>query len=274
LDYYEVNIILIPLQPWSEIAISILAEKKFEGFLETKTGLKGYITEDQFKDELLSEIEAWESCEKWTKELIKDRNWNAEWESRYGPVIIDDKLAILAPFHKGNFDQKLKVVIQPRMSFGTGHHQTTYLASQRLFDLDIKNKMVLDMGTGTGVLAIVAEKLGAASVFAPDLDKWAFENARENVELNKCTKVEVALGEHDLIDGMNFDLVIANINKNILIEHFSVYSKVLNSGGKMLISGFFETDKTELVQVAGSHNFHFVNCYTKDEWALLEFDKF
>ncbi|MBN4072764.1 50S ribosomal protein L11 methyltransferase [Crocinitomix catalasitica] len=273
MDYYEINITLIELHPWREIAISILDQKNFESFIETKTGLKGYIPKDQFRDQFLSEIEAWESCEKWTKVLIEDRNWNEVWESQYDPVLINDKLAIIAPFHMGEFDQKLKIIIQPQMSFGTGHHQTTYLASRRLSDLDLVDKKVLDMGTGTGVLAIVAEKLGAAFVYAVDIDKWAVENALQNAELNNCQKIEMALGGHELLEGMKFDLLIANINKNILIEHFSVYSKVLNLGGKLLISGFFETDKNELVDQAKLNNFEFIGYFVKDEWALIEFDR-
>jgi len=272
LDYFEVNIEFKEVHPWRDIAISILAEKKFESFVETKTGLKSYIPKDQFSSDLLDEIVVWEAFVNWTKELIEDKNWNEEWESKYDPVLVDDKLAIIAPFHSDTFSQELQVTIQPQMSFGTGHHQTTYLASKRLFDLDLKGEHVLDMGTGTGVLAIVAEKLGATGVYAPDIDKWAYENALDNVKLNDCHVIEVALGGHELLEGMKFDLVIANINKNVLIEHFSVYSKVLISGGKLLISGFFKTDENELVTVAKGHGFTHVNSFTKDEWALLEFD--
>lgn len=273
MDYLEINIEFKELHPWRDIAISILAEKEFDGFVETKTGLKSYIPKDQFSEDLLQEIVAWDSFQSWTEDLIEDRNWNEEWESHYDPVLVDDQLAILAPFHQGEFEQKMQVTIQPQMSFGTGHHQTTYLASKRLFGLEMKGKRVLDMGTGTGVLAIVAEKLGAATVFATDIDKWAYENALDNVQLNDCQKIEVVLGGHERIDGMNFDLVIANINKNVLIEHFSVYSKVLVSGGKLLISGFFQTDENELITGATQNGFTKANSFSKDEWALLEFDR-
>jgi ribosomal protein L11 methyltransferase len=273
LDYWEININFSELHPWRDIAISILDQKNFDSFVETKTGLKSYIAKDQFKDELLTEIESWDSCTGWTKNLIEDRNWNAEWESNFDPVLIGDKLAIVAPFHEEEFHQELKITIQPQMSFGTGHHQTTYLASERLFDLELIGTDVLDMGTGTGVLAILAEKLGAKFVFAPDIDKWSFQNAQDNVKLNACKRIELALGGHELVEGRTFDIVIANINKNILIEHFSVYSKSLNSKGKLLISGFFETDKNELIQVAEKNGFMFATLFVKDEWALLEFDK-
>ncbi len=259
------------VHPWREVVLSVLSEKGFESFVETKTGLKSYIAEENFSDDIIADLEQYEAVTHIDKALIKDQNWNAKWEESFDPVFVDDLLAIVAPFHKEEYNQKMIVQIQPKMSFGTGHHQTTWLISKRLFDLDIKEKNVLDMGTGTGVLAILAEKLGAKSVYAPDIDIWSYENALENVDLNGCSKIEVAHGGHSLVETKKFDIVIANINKNILIEHLSVYSEVLNTNGKLLISGFFETDKDDLIEVAAKFGFVFEDIFTKEGWALIEF---
>lgn len=141
-----------------------------------------------------------------------------------------------------------------------------------MYDLNLKDKAVLDMGTGTGVLAILAEKLGAATVFAPDIDEWSFKNAQENCTLNNCYKVEVALGDHQTIMGKSFDVIVANINKNVLIEHFLVYSNCLKTSGKLLISGFFETDADDLIKKAADHGFIFEETYKKEGWAMIVFN--
>ena len=168
MDYIELDIELKTLAPWREVILSDLAVVGFESFIETKSGLKGYINVNDFSDDMLLILGNYKShILSYEINSIKDENWNAKWEENFDPVFIEEKLAIIAPFHKGDYSQNLIVKIQPQMSFGTGHHQTTWLASRKLFKLDLKNKTVLDMGTGTGVLAIVAEKLGAESIFAP-----------------------------------------------------------------------------------------------------------
>jgi ribosomal protein L11 methyltransferase len=274
MDYIELKVEFSILNPWREIVVSDLAVVGFESFAETKTGLSSYIPEKDFSDDMLlildnyhEHITSYEVCK------IVDENWNAKWEENFDPVYVEDKLAILAPFHSGEVVQREVIRIQPQMSFGTGHHQTTWLMSKKLFSLDLVEKNVLDMGTGTGVLAILAEKLGARYVFAPDIDKWSYDNAKENVELNNCKNIEVALGDDKLLYGKKFDILIANINKNILIQHFSVYSEVIENGGTMLLSGFFATDKDDLVTEAKKHGFIFESIETKDEWAMLELTK-
>jgi len=274
MDYIELKIEFITLNPWREVVLSDLAESGFESFVESENGLDCYITEPTFSNNLLLVLDNYkEHIESHSVSTIKDKNWNAEWEENFDPVFVEDKLAIVAPFHNTKFDQQLTVTIQPQMSFGTGHHQTTWLASKKLFNLNVKGKRILDMGTGTGVLAIIAEKLGAEYVFAPDIDEWSYNNANENVELNQCSKIEVALGGDELLEGKQFDIIIANINKNILIQHYSRYSKALVSGGIMLNSGFFTTDKADLVEEAKKHGFIFESIESKDEWAMLEFIK-
>lgn len=274
MDYIELTIEFKTINPWREVALSALAELGFESFVETKEGLECYIPEKEYSENIQLALKGYdEHIESFQVNKIKDKNWNAEWETNFEPVFVEDKLAILAPFHTEKYAHQLIVKIQPQMSFGTGHHQTTWLASKKLFNLDVKGKRILDMGTGTGVLAIIAEKLGADYVFAPDIDEWSFNNANENSALNDCSKVEVALGGDELLEGKEFDIIIANINKNILIKHFPVYAKALVSGGTMLNSGFFTTDKKDLVEEAEESGFIFESIESKDEWAMLEFIK-
>jgi len=271
--YIELSIEFKELDPWRDIFVAELSEIGFESFVETKTGLLGYIQESLFKPDMIETILKNDAIASHTIQTIAEQNWNAEWEKNFDPVFVDSKLAIVAPFHEKQSGFEQIITIMPKMSFGTGHHQTTWLMSQRLFELDLQNKDVLDMGTGTGILAILAEKLGARSVFAPDIDQWSYENAIENVELNGCKKIEVALGCDTLITNKFFHIIIANINKNVLIKHFSVYSASLLTNGIMLISGFFETDKEDLIREAEKHGFIFDNVFEKEGWALIQFIK-
>ncbi len=271
MDYIELHIEFKTVDPWRDILVSQLAEKGFESFVETKTGLLGYIPETAFKNELVEDLNQVDAIENYVFKKIVDENWNAEWEKNFNPVYVEDKLAILAPFHDKKEGYELTITIQPQMSFGTGHHQTTWLASKRLFELDLQEKAVLDMGTGTGILAILAEKRGAKIIFAPDIDEWSYNNALENVSLNQCQHVTVALGDDTLLNGKAFDLIIANINKNILISHFPTYAKSMLPNGNLLISGFFETDKDDLIAAAAKSGFVFEWIGTKDEWALMQF---
>ena len=276
MNYIELNITFSQLDPWRDILVSSLAEKGFESFVETKTGLQSYIAENVFSENMISDLTDIAAISEFTYKTIQDENWNAEWEKNFDPVFVEDKLAIIAPFHTGDYSQKMIITIQPQMSFGTGHHQTTWLASKRLFDsttlgFDLVGKSVLDMGTGTGILAILAEKLGAKNIFAPDIDEWSYKNAIENAALNNCQNVTVAHGNHTLLKGKLFDLIIANINKNILIRHFEDYAAVIKDNGTLLISGFFKTDKPDLVNHAKKVGFIFESIETKDEWALIQF---
>lgn len=271
MNYIELNIEFKALEPWRDILVSQLAEEGFESFVETKTGLLSYIAEKEFEESMLASLKNIEAIDQFTTKVIQDQNWNATWEENFDPVIVEDKLAIIAPFHKEEFSQSMVITIQPQMSFGTGHHQTTWLASKRFFDLDLSDKSVLDMGTGTGILAILAEKLRAKSVYAPDIDEWSYNNAQENIALNNCNKIEVALGDDQLLRGRSFDVIVANINKNVLLQQFPTYAEVIVDEGTLLISGFFETDKEDLVQAAGKLGFIFEQIFTKDEWALVQF---
>lgn len=273
MKYFELNIEFKELEPWREIFIAELAEIGFESFVETNNGVLSYIQESNFSQEMIDKIIQHPEVLNHELKLIEEQNWNHEWEKNFDPVYIDNKLAIVAPFHNRpeNFEQV--IVIEPKMSFGTGHHQTTRLMSLALFDMDLKNQTILDMGTGTGVLAILAEKLGAKKITAIDIDEWSYQNTIENCQKNDCTIVETFHGGAELIAGNHFNIILANINKNVLIKQFSVYSSALNIEGKLLISGFFITDKDQLVNEAAKHGFNFVKSDQMDEWALLHFIK-
>lgn len=273
MNFLELNCELTTLEPWREIFIAELAEKGFESFVETNSGFLGYIQEPLFNPEMLMDLKSHAEIKSLETKIIPAENWNATWETNFEPVYIQNKLAIVAPFHESpsNFDQV--ITIMPKMSFGTGHHQTTRLVSEQLFNLDFKKKSVLDMGTGTGILAILAEKLGASSIFAPDIDEWSFQNASENAQTNNCSKIEFALGGIETIQNKKFNIILANINKNILIQQFSVYSKAITQNGILIISGFFETDKNQLIEEALNHGFQFDMIKTEDEWAMIQFTK-
>jgi len=276
MDTIELNIQLSPKDPWSDIVIAELSEQGFDSFVATDEGLLAYApasinTDEVVKQSLLGNPVGFK-CEI-VKTIIPHQNWNAEWEKNFAPVIIEEYATILAPFHDGKEAVGMKVIIQPQMSFGTGHHQTTWMMTKALFELKEMPSKVLDMGTGTGVLAIYAEKLGAKEIVAIDIEEWSAENARENVERNGCENIECLWGDIDLVAGRNFGLIIANINKNILKQHMNVYSAALETHGTLLLSGFFTTDVDEMTAFCEPYKLKLSNLFTKDEWACIQLTK-
>ncbi len=274
----ELNIEISPKEPWTDILIAQLSEIGFDSFMDTDNGTLAYINEDDFVEarlinETILGIEAEDFKAKSSIEKIPHQNWNALWESDFQPVFVEDKLTIIAPFHDDNLVKGMSIIIQPQMSFGTGHHQTTWMMTKAMMELIPFPKRVLDMGTGTGVLAILAEKLGANELVAIDIEPWSVENTIENLARNSCIKSKSLCGDVDLIDGMEFDVVLANINKNVLKSHLSSYSKHLINNGTLIISGFFETDVDELIEVAHLHSFVFEKKFTKETWAAIQFIK-
>jgi ribosomal protein L11 methyltransferase len=275
MDYFELRIDVSPKEPWSGILIAELAENGYESFQETDFGVLAYAplsavdvanpVKNTFLDNQLNDV-----CAFWSSSIIKHQNWNAEWEAQFDPVYVEDYLTILAPFHDQSIAKGLIIEIMPKMSFGTGHHQTTWLMAKALFELTDVPDPVLDMGTGTGVLAIIADKLGAKDVVAVDIEKWSVENAIENVARNHCNHIKILCGDANVLDGFRFDLILANINKNVLRAHFSSYAKVLNDGGRLFISGFFISDVDELLLNAASYGFQKMRILSKDNWAAIE----
>jgi ribosomal protein L11 methyltransferase len=274
---WELALKVEPVFPGTEIMVTELAELGFDSFMETDEGVSAYsnVLTDQLEIKLNRLSEAYLNDFSFTWELIEhpSQNWNHEWESAYEPVIVEDYASVLAPFHKDFQSVGLPIWIQPQMSFGTGHHPTTWLMVKRLFELECIGPKVLDMGTGTGVLAIVAEKLGAQQIDALDVEKPAIENAIENGQLNACRNITFFAGDAANIPNTAYDLIVANINKNVLKAHLPTYFNRLKASGLLLMSGFFETDNQEVTSAAEEAGFSKMINLTKQNWSLLQFIK-
>jgi ribosomal protein L11 methyltransferase len=201
--------------------------------------------------------------------LLPQQNWNATWEAQFEPVFIGENLRIVAPFHDLPPSEGIEIKILPKMSFGTGHHQTTHLICQNMLSLDWRDKKVLDMGAGTGVLAILAERLGAAHISAVEIEAWSAENILENVALNGSTKIQAIHGGAPEIPAMTYDVILANINKNVLLEQLPVYSQFILNSGLLMLSGFFVTDAPDLIAAAAQVGFEWVRTDARENWAVV-----
>lgn len=274
--YHCVILELDPPQPATEIFIAGLAEIGFESFEETDTGLRAYIRSADWDQNAFEEMPYWSipDCKiSHSVSEIEATNWNAVWESSYQPIRLDDRCAVRANFHPiSEPPVTFDLVITPKMSFGTGHHETTWLMLQLILDIDLQGVSVLDMGTGTGVLAILAAKKGGNPVVAIDNDPWSFENCSENVMQNGHPEIEVILGDAGAIKG-TFDVIIANINRNILLADIPVYSAALNKGGQLLLSGFYVQDRQDLLVRAESFGLKYVEEREKENWVALRLQK-
>jgi len=276
MDTIEVTIDLNPKDPWSEILIAELAENGFDSFVTTDSGIKAYASEDiaiasVLEQSILSRAPKVEYSIR--SEVIPYQNWNAVWEANFKPVHIDDVASILAPFHDRALGKGVIVEIQPQMSFGTGHHETTWMMVKAMFAIKDFPSNVLDMGTGTGVLAIFAEKLGAGAILAVDNDEGSVQNALENGTRNETNNIEFVYGGINAVKGKKFGLIIANINKNILKEQMETYCNILEADGVLLLSGFLCSDVDEMVEYASSFDLSLLNSYKKNEWAGIQFQK-
>ncbi|MFM8244105.1 MAG: 50S ribosomal protein L11 methyltransferase [Crocinitomicaceae bacterium] len=205
--------------------------------------------------------------------FIEQENWNAKWESDFEPVHVGDELSILAPFHDKSLAKKRIIEIMPKMSFGTGHHQTTQLMCSFLLEENVDSTKVLDMGTGTGILAILAEQLGASSILAVDIEDWSVENTMENAERNTCSKIQGRCGDIECVEENDFDIILANINRNILLRHLPSYSSKLKDNGILFLSGFFTTDADDLIKATKEVGLTLVNQKSKENWCALKFEK-
>ena len=276
MDYFAYTFTCNPAKPLTEILISQLAEIGFESFEENESGASAYIPENLHDPasvhSVVRSLVGIGGIE-FTSEHIPDQNWNAVWESEYPVVTIGKQCIVRAPFHKvapGEYD--LDILINPQMSFGTGHHETTYLVLSILLQMDVKNKTLLDMGSGTGVLAIGAKKLGATKVDAIDSEEWAFKNTVENVALNDVD-IHVQKGEAIPQESPVYDVILANINKNVLIMLMPEFEKHLTTGGILVLSGFFKTDLDAIQTEAVNHNFELELQETKNSWLAIKFIK-
>ncbi len=272
MSYTELNCRVFPAEPATDILIAQLAEIGYESFVESDTGLLAYIPTEEFDAEALNSLPVIETNMfdiSFEYAEIEEENWNAVWESNYEPVLIADRCYVRAPFHTPHPRAAYDIVVEPKMSFGTAHHETTFLVAQLMLEQDFKGKRVLDMGTGTGVLAILAHKMGAKEIVAIDNDEWAYTNAKENLERNEVTNAEVILGDAGDIRDEAYDIIIANINRNILVSDMNSYAKVLKSNGVILLSGFYEHDRIIVEKEAAQNNIQALKHVEKNDWVAV-----
>lgn len=266
--------LLVSCDPeFSEILIAELAEANFEAFLETDIGFEAYVEQDRYDAVLVETIrKKYEALTPihFSFSKIPKRNWNEEWEKSFAPIVVEEQCVIRAAFHQVEKQYPIDIVITPKMSFGTGHHQTTYLMVKGMLSIDFAGKRVMDAGCGTGILAILASKLGAREVDAFDIDEWSVENGNENTAVNGCADIRIQRGKIAEVDLTGkFDVVLANINKNVLLEELSAYAGFLAETGYLLLSGFFTLDINDLLAEASRYGLTEAGRDERDTWASL-----
>ncbi len=269
--YTRLQVVCAP--DFAEILMAEVAEAGFETFMETEKGFEAYALQNQYDNHKLQQIRETYSAVTtvlFYLDRVEKKNWNEEWEKSYEPIDIEGKCLIRAAFHQPEKKYPYEIIITPKMSFGTGHHQTTYLMVKAQLELDHAGKVVMDAGTGTGVLAIMASKLGAARVEAFDVDEWSILNSTENTQVNGCNNIFIRQGKiSGLAFDMNFDIILANINKNILLEELHQYAAYLNPAGQLLLSGFYEKDIPDLLTEAHRYSLTQVRADVREGWASL-----
>lgn len=264
-----------PKEPATEILVAELGEIGFESFVENEEGLIAYIQQTDWNENILDDVFILNSNEfsiSYEMEVIEQTNWNSEWEKNFNPIQVDNLVSIRAPFHE-NPNLKYDIVIEPKMSFGTGHHETTHMMVQHLLDLDLTNKKVLDMGCGTGILAIFAEMKGAKPIDAIDIDNWCYQNSLENIERNNCSNIDVYEGDASLLINKKYDVIIANINRNILLNDMQSYMNCLNDDGIILFSGFYKEDIPIIDAEVSKYQFKIDKIIERNNWVALKYQK-
>ncbi len=273
--YIEYNFTVMPKEPATEILIAELGNVGFESFVENENGVTAYIQKDEYSDDILNDIFVLNSDEfqiEYQKKEVAQTNWNAEWEKNFTPIQVDELVSVRAPFHE-NPNLKYDIVIEPKMSFGTGHHETTHMMIQHLLQLDLENKSVLDMGCGTGILAIFAEMKNAKPIDAIDIDNWCYENSLENVQRNNCTNISVYEGDASLLNDKKYDVIIANINRNILLMDMKIYTNCLDDKGVLLLSGFYKEDIPIIDNEVSKYNLKLETFIERNNWVALKYNK-
>jgi len=275
INYIGYSFTVFPKEPATEILIAQLGFAGFESFVENEDGVTAYIQEGDWNAAILEDIQILNSDEfeiSYVEEVIEQINWNSEWEKNFEPIQVDNLVSIRAPFHE-NPNLKYDIVIEPKMSFGTGHHETTHMMVQQLLALDLTNKKVLDMGCGTGILAIFAEMKGANPIDAIDIDNWCYLNSIENVERNNCHHISVFEGDATLLKNQKYDVIIANINRNILINDMKAYMNCLSKDGTILFSGFYKEDIPFIDAEVSKYGFKLEKTFERNNWVSLKYTK-
>jgi len=278
MTYIEVAFSFEPAIPENrEIIAAMLSEADFESFSDTKTGINGYIQETKFsekkmKDAIKPLFHSFENLN-YLITTIPDQNWNEQWEKNFEPIKIGNQCHIRAPFHSKDPNFEYDILIEPKMSFGTGHHATTVLMIKMILSLDLQGKRVLDMGCGTGVLGILASMKKADWVIGIDVDSWAYENSIENAQRNKISNFEIKMGDASLLEQESFDVILANINRNILLQDMELYLKTMKIGSQLVMSGFYLNDLTIISEKANQLGLKYQNHIENEQWVAVRFSK-
>ncbi|MDO5615621.1 MAG: 50S ribosomal protein L11 methyltransferase [Cruoricaptor ignavus] len=273
-NYLEFNFKIEPLQPWNEILMAELIQVGFDSFTEEHDGVLAYIPKELWDEEQMKTLYIFNQDEvqiAYSYHEMPNINWNEEWEKNFDPINVADKVLIRAEFHEANPNLH-EIVIQPKMSFGTGHHPTTHLMIEQMLQMDFQGKTVLDMGCGTSVLAIFAKQKGAGKTTAIDIDEWSVENSIENAKRNNV-ELEISQGTAENLGKEKFDIILANINRNILISDIPAYVSVLNDGGVLLLSGLCFFDVDDILEVCTAQGLTLKNKQQREEWMSLLLEK-
>ena len=264
-----------PRELGTEILLAELGERAFESFIETETGLSAFVQKDLWTEDILEDIFILGNDEfkiSYTFEEIDQVNWNEEWEKNFEAIDVDGKCHVRAPFHSKT-EAEFDIVIEPKMSFGTGHHETTHMMIQHLLETDVSGKKTLDMGCGTAILAILAEMKGAQPIDAIDIDNWCYLNSIENADRNNCKHISVYDGDAALLKGKTYDIIIANINRNILLNDMKQYVDCLNANGTLFLSGFYTEDIPVIDTSCTENGLTYVKKFERNNWVALKYVK-
>ena len=275
MNYFEINFFITPFEEYiSDVLASELGEIGFDSFVSTEEGLDAYALENVFDEVKLKNLLdnfPFEASIDYKVTQIESKNWNEEWEKHYfEPIVIGNECVIHSSFHKNVPIAKYDIVIDPKMAFGTGHHETTSLIVERLLQMDLQDKTLLDMGCGTSVLAILAAMRGAKDIVAIDIDTWCTENSIENIGINNIQGIKVLLGGAELLKGMHFDIILANINRNILLADMEQYAACLSSGGELYMSGFYVQDIPLIEAEANRNGLKLIDYHEKNNWVAVK----
>ena len=275
MNYIEYDFTVSPTEMGAEILMAELAEVGFDSFEDTPTGIKAYIPKDSWNEQILQDIYLLSNPEftiSYQITEIEQVNWNEEWEKNFSPIVVEDLCTVRANFHPVP-NTRYDIVITPKMSFGTGHHETTYMMLQQLLPLSLEDTKVLDMGCGTGILAIMAALRGARDITAIDIDPWCVENATENVQQNNCSFITIKEGDVSLIAGEQYKLILANINRNILLSDIPAYTQALLPQGLLLVSGFYEEDLPAIKEKCQEVGLTYISHIERNRWVSAKFQR-
>jgi ribosomal protein L11 methyltransferase len=276
MDYQKVTVKIAPdNQDFRDILMAELGNAGFDSFVENEMDVEAYIPSNVWDPDIMSGLPFADLFQvQWNDELIPDQNWNEVWEKNYfQPLLIEEQLLVRAPFHTDYPSAKYEIVIEPKMAFGTGNHETTSMMASYILEMDVTNKTILDMGCGTGILAMLSALKGATDITAIDIDEWAYQSTLENIAINNCPTIKAFKGDATLLGADHFDIIFANIHKNILLSDMEKYYSVMNEGGILLMSGFYENDLVYIIEKAKTLNLSYLSHKMNKKWVASAFQR-